>query len=64
MSEQTAIPVPIEPDSGACAWCGTHTRLKLTLERGFNGTKRIRVAREVWCCDQTPACKRRHQEAA
>ena len=61
---QTSIPVPATPSSGPCAWCGTETRMKLTLRGGSNkGVKNIRVAHEVWCCDVTPACKRRHQEA-
>ena len=59
-----SIPVPAEPESGSCAWCGTPTRLKLALRKGSNkGAKAIRMEYAVWCCDQTPACKRRHQEA-
>ena len=65
MTGQQAIPVPPAPDRGACAWCGTETRRRLTLSKGSNrGAKNIRIAHEVWCCDVTPACKRRHEEAA
>lgn len=58
---QTAIPVPVEPDRGACAWCSADTSNKLILEQNWTTSRGTRVPKSTkwaWCCDQ---CDRRLQ---
>jgi hypothetical protein len=52
---QQSIPVPPEPESGLCGWCGATTREKITLTRGglqtqANGSKVRQPDRWSWVC--------------
>ena len=58
MDGQASIPVPEGGSpSGPCAWCGTTTRLKLTLAKAryttaANGVRVVaKPAHEEWCCE-------------